>query len=138
MWGVTHINRTDREDAIVYGTHIYGSLYGCSANLLRDEEYLIRKVREAAELANSVIVSIFSYKFGAHSGVSVIAIVAESHISVHTWPEYEYATIDVYTCGFRAKPIIAFEYLAKSLNAKKIEVYISDRSLYNKASVLKI
>lgn len=117
--------------AVVYGVHVYGNLYDCNRELLKDEMYLLKIVKEAADIAGSLIVSTFYYKFGANGGISVVAIIAESHISIHTWPEHGYATVDVYTCGSHTNPMAAFEHIAKSLNAKKVEVFVSDRSYYS-------
>ncbi len=119
------------EKALVYGVHVYGNLYGCNKELLKDELYLTKIIKEAADIAGALVVSTFYYKFGINGGISVVAIVAESHISIHTWPEHEYATVDVYTCGNHTRPTAAFEYIAKSLNAKKVEVFVSDRSYYS-------
>ena len=121
--------------ALVYGVHVYGNLYGCDKNLLKDEVYLTKVVREAADAAGALVVSTFYYKFGINGGISVVAIVAESHISIHTWPEYGYATVDVYTCGSHTKPMEAFKYIVKSLNASRFEVFVSDRSYYTDGEV---
>ncbi|KUO86569.1 MAG: adenosylmethionine decarboxylase [Caldivirga sp.] len=116
--------------AAVYGTHVYGNLYDCDEEVLRDEVKLTNIVKEAAEKANATVVSLFYYKFTPTGGLSVVAIVAESHISIHTWPEHKYATVDVYTCGSHTDPLTAFEYIAEKLGAKRYSVNISDRSLY--------
>ncbi|WP_243670907.1 adenosylmethionine decarboxylase [Vulcanisaeta sp. JCM 16161] len=121
--------------ALVYGVHVYGNLYGCNRELLKDEMYLLKIVKEAADIAGALVVSTFYYKFGVNGGISVVAIVAESHISIHTWPEHEYATVDVYTCGSHTNPMAAFEYIAKNLNAKRVEVFVSDRSYYTDKSI---
>ena len=117
-------------NALVYGVHVYGNLYGCNKELLKDEMYLLKIVKEAADIAGALVVSTFYYKFGVNGGISVVAIVAESHISIHTWPEHEYATVDVYTCGSHTNPMAAFQHIAKSLNARRVEVFVSDRSYY--------
>ena len=116
--------------AVVYGTHVYGNLYDCNEEILRDEVKLTNIVKEAAEKANATVVSLFYYKFTPSGGLSVVAIVAESHISVHTWPEHRYATVDVYTCGPHTDPMVAFEYIGQKLKAKKYSVHIRDRSDY--------
>lgn len=116
--------------AAVYGTHVYGNLYECNEEILRDEIKLTNIVKEASEKANATVVSLFYYKFTPTGGISVVAIVAESHISIHTWPEHRYATVDVYTCGPHTDPMAAFEYIVKKLEAKRYSVSISDRSLY--------
>lgn len=115
-------------EAVIIGRHIYGNLYDCSADILRDEARLTEIIRNAAKIANATLVSISSYKFGANGGLTVFAIVAESHISIHTWPEHNFATVDVYTCG-NTDPGAAFNYIAKELNAQRVEAFYSDRSL---------
>ncbi len=118
------------EKKVVHGLHVFGNLKNCNVEILKDEEELRKIACEAARLGNMTIVSVVSHKFGVESGVSVIVIVAESHISIHTWPEHAYATVDVYTCGARSNPLLAFIHIARRLNAKEVEVFISDRSLY--------
>ncbi len=118
-------------DVLVHGIHIYGNLYGCNSTLLRDENYILSVVRSAAMLSNMNILTTVAHKFGNEHGVSVIAIIAESHISVHTWPEHRYATVDVYTCGIKSDPRAAFLHIARSLDAERVEMYVSDRSLYD-------
>ncbi|MEM4632720.1 MAG: adenosylmethionine decarboxylase, partial [Pyrobaculum sp.] len=87
----------------VVGKHVYGELYEIDEKLLEDEQRLRKIVIEAAHIANMHIVEVNSWKFkgGDKEGVSVIALVLESHIAIHTWPVYKYATVDVYTCGER-------------------------------------
>lgn len=114
--------------AVVIGRHVYGNLYNCDREVLRDETRLVQIVTNAVKLANATLVSINVYKFGANGGLTVFAIVAESHISVHTWPEHGFATVDVYTCG-NTDPEAAFNYIAKELNAQRVEIFRSDRSL---------
>jgi len=106
-----------------HGIHVFGNLFRCSADL-SDEKFIIDVVLDAVKISNSKLIKIASYKFDG--GVSVVAIVAESHISIHTWSKEKFATVDVYTCGYRTKPEEAFKYIAKMLKpeiyTKKIEV----------------
>jgi S-adenosylmethionine decarboxylase len=115
-------------ETVVIGRHVYGNLYDCDREILRDETRLIQIVRNAARIANATLVSVNTYKFGANGGLTVFAIVADSHISIHTWPEHGFATVDVYTCG-NTDPEAAFNYIAKELNAQRVEVFRGDRSL---------
>lgn len=115
---------------VVVGRHIYGNLYGCDPDTLADEATLITIVKEAVKVANAMLLSIGSYRFGPKGGLSVFAVVAESHISIHTWPEHGYATVDVYTCGDHTDPKAAFDYIVSRLNPKKVEVFFGDRSMY--------
>jgi S-adenosylmethionine decarboxylase len=115
---------------VVVGRHVYGNLYGCDPEVLRDEAALITIVKEAVNVANAILLSIGSYRFGPDGGLTVFAVVAESHISIHTWPEHGFATVDVYTCGDHTDPKAAFDYIASRLRPKKVEAFFGDRSMY--------
>lgn len=80
------------------GRHIILEVYGCSYEKLNDLEGLRRVMIEAAKRAGCRIIGVFEHKFTPH-GVTIVVAVAESHISIHTWPELGYAAIDVFTCG---------------------------------------
>ena len=123
----TVISRTREEAARVVGKHVYGNLYNCNPALLSDEEALRNIVVEAAEIGNMTLLDVKSWKIGL--GVSVVAIILESHIAVHTWPEYGYATLDVYSCGSHTDPERAFNYIVEKLEAKYVERRYADRSL---------
>ncbi|NPA85378.1 MAG: adenosylmethionine decarboxylase [Crenarchaeota archaeon] len=112
----------------VFGKHYYGNLYGCNPEKLRDEEYLRRLVIKAAEIGNMTLLDVKSWKMG--EGVSVVAIVLESHITIHTWPEFAFATVDVYSCGHHTDPKKAFDFIVKELEAQKVIMGSADRSMY--------
>ncbi|MEM1663971.1 MAG: adenosylmethionine decarboxylase [Pyrobaculum sp.] len=114
----------------VVGKHVYGELYEIDEKLLEDEQRLRKIVIEAAHIANMHIVEVNSWKFkgGDKEGVSVIALVLESHIAIHTWPVYKYATVDVYTCGERSDPMSAFRYIVSQLSPKRFTINYADRS----------
>ena len=116
--------------APIIGKHVYGELYGVDPALLNDERGLRRIVTEAARIARMHIVEVNSWKFegGDKGGVSVIALVVESHIAIHTWPAYSYATVDVYTCGEHSDPMAAFRYIVSQLSPKRFTVSYTDRS----------
>lgn len=111
----------------VYGRHVYGNLYECDANILRDEGKLREIVIEAAKIGNMTLLDVKSWKIG--EGVSVVAIVLESHITIHTWPEYRFATVDVYSCGKHTDPDSAFNYIVKALGARRVERGVTSRNL---------
>jgi S-adenosylmethionine decarboxylase len=96
-----------------------------------NEEKLRDAVVEAVKLANMTLVEIKSWSFGGKKGgVSVIALVLESHIAIHTWLSYKYATVDVYTCGEKSDPWKAFEYIINVLKPKYYTVNYADRSSF--------
>ncbi|MDE1859610.1 MAG: adenosylmethionine decarboxylase, partial [Candidatus Micrarchaeota archaeon] len=65
---------------------------------------------------------------GNKGGVSVIALVTESHIVLHTWNEYKYATLDIYTCGEHSDPHAAFKMIVDALKPKKHQIFYANRS----------
>jgi S-adenosylmethionine decarboxylase len=114
----------------VIGRHVYGELYGCDPILLGNEEYLARVVKEAAEIGGFTLLDVKTWKI--NPGVSVVGIVLESHITIHTWPEYEFASVDVYTCGSRGDPYKSFNYIAEKLRAKYYKVRYTSRNYEEK------
>ncbi|MCS7109704.1 MAG: adenosylmethionine decarboxylase, partial [Candidatus Micrarchaeota archaeon] len=113
----------------IIGKHVYGNLYGCDKKLLSNVNLLKRLIIEATEIAKMTLIEVKSWKFGGEKGgVSVIALVVESHIAIHTWPHYEYATVDVFTCGEKSDPDKSFEYICSVLAPKKVIKHYADRS----------
>jgi len=108
----------------VIGKHVYGNLYECDKNAISNEEYLKETVINAAKIANMHLIDIHSWSFeGPKGGISVIALIAESHISIHSWKEYNYASVDVYTCGYKSKPMKAFKYILERLKPKVYKIH---------------
>lgn len=89
------------------GRHLVAELWGCEENLNNPEE--IRKALvEAVRRAGATLIDVHVHTFNPH-GVSGVAVIAESHISLHTWPEHRYVALDVFTCGEKVVPEAAFE-----------------------------
>lgn len=113
----------------VVGKHVYGSLYGVPKDKAWDEGYLRDLVARAAKAAGATLHDLRSWVIpGEKGGVSVIALILESHIAVHTWPEYEYATIDIYTCGEHTDPWRAWQLFLEELRPAYYTVSYADRS----------
>jgi S-adenosylmethionine decarboxylase len=110
------------------GHHVIAELDGCDPMLLNDPSRIRRIMREAADEAGAHALSdeIFEFPGG---GVSGIVLLAESHISIHTWPEHRYAAVDIYTCGSRALPDVACDQLARGLRATRVRSTHFDRGL---------
>ena len=118
----------------VVGKHVYGNLYECDTAVISDEEALRRIVMEAVERSKCTLHELKSWKFGGEmGGISVIALVTESHIAIHTWIEYNYATVDVYTCGRYSDPEAAFDFIVSQLKPREYTKYFTDRSSKPKA-----
>ena len=100
------------------GKHIIMDASGCSPETLNDLEALKQILVDAAEKANATVLNVAFHHF-TPQGVSGVVVISESHLSIHTWPEYGYAALDFYTCG-DADPKIACEYVAEKIGAKHI------------------
>ena len=100
------------------GTHCLLELYDCPVDLLNDVAFLEQAVRDASSRGLASLLKQISHQFEPH-GVTVLGLLAESHIALHTWPEHLYAAADVFTCGQTAQPQLACEYLAEVMQAKR-------------------
>jgi S-adenosylmethionine decarboxylase len=99
--------------------HILFTLKGCSMVLLDDEKYVRDVVYHASVKCKSTLLALNSHKFDPQ-GVTCVAMLAESHISIHTWPETGMAVCDVFTCGDHTKPQDGVEYMKQMLHASDI------------------
>lgn len=99
------------------GTHIVCELSGCDAAALTDVDAVREMMIGAAKASRATIMEVAFHRFEPQ-GVSGVVVLAESHISIHTWPEAGYAAMDFYTCGDHTDPWLACEHAAKVLSAK--------------------
>ena len=102
------------------GRHILIEYYNCDREILKDHELIEKFMCEAAERANATIVTSCFHRFNPW-GVSGAVIIQESHLTIHTWPEYGYASVDLYTCGDTVNPWDGFDYLEDVLRAERSE-----------------
>jgi S-adenosylmethionine decarboxylase len=98
------------------GKHYLLNLYGCIFDLLNNEPFLIDLLENAASASGATVVQTISKKFEPQ-GVTVICLLSESHISIHTWPEDGNAAVDVYTCG-DCNPKIGCDIIIQQLSAQ--------------------
>lgn len=101
------------------GRHVLYELYGCDTKRLNDYKGIQRILLEAAKRAKATIINRVFHQFNPH-GVSGVVVIAESHISIHTWPEYQYAAVDFFSCGERVNPNSVTEFLVKMFKAKNV------------------
>ena len=99
--------------------HILFTMKGCAYHLLDDEAHVRTMLANATVMANAELLDITSHKFSPF-GVTAVALLAESHISIHTWPEKLMAVCDVFTCGTKAIPNAAVNYMMESMNYEEI------------------
>jgi len=93
------------------GSHVIVDLYGASA--LDDKEAIERCLRRCVEKAGATLLHMYLHPFSSTGGVSGVAVLAESHISIHTWPEHGYAAVDVFMCG-KARPQVCVEIMREA------------------------
>ncbi len=108
--------------------HILFTLKGCPAVLLDDELHVKAVLIAAAEISNSQLLNIATHKFDPQ-GVTAVALLAESHISIHTWPEDGMAVCDVFTCGEHTKPELAATYMHSAMSGNEIIIETFERPL---------
>ena len=96
--------------------HILFELRGCPSELLDDSEFVVLALQVSAVHAKSKLIDINFHKFEPQ-GVTGLALLADSHISIHTWPEKGLAMCDIFTCGVDATPQMAVEYLSKQFQS---------------------
>ena len=113
----------------IVGLHVFRNLYDLDPKIATDKEYLKSVVLKAVEMAKMTLVEIKVWDFGGEKGgVSVMALVTESHVVLHTWNEYKYATLDIYTCGEHSDPHAAFNFVVQALKPKRHQVFYANRS----------
>lgn len=80
------------------GRHFLAEFYGCSSEILNDNKRIAEIMTGAVEASNATIIKPFFHKFSPQ-GVSGIIVIAESHMAIHTWPEFSFAAVDLFSCG---------------------------------------
>ena len=108
--------------------HILFDLKECPPDLLDDEDFVRLCAWTAAKESKSELINISCHKFKPQ-GVTALAMLAESHLSIHTWPEKGVAKCDIFTCGEHCKPYEAVEYLKKHFLAEEVQSDAFDRLL---------
>ena len=117
----------DDQKLIHQSKHFLLELYKCDYQKLNYESFLRCTLNRAAKLANATVLNLVSNKFEPQ-GVTAIALLAESHISIHTWPESNYSAVDIFTCGKNMMPELASQYLIESLMAKEHSLRVIERN----------
>lgn len=97
------------------GVHVLAELWGVSASLLNDAPQLCRVLTRSLTSAGATILDISSKRFDPQ-GVTALVLLAESHASIHTYPEHGSAFVDVFTCGTKADPEVAVRLLCEALH----------------------
>ena len=107
--------------------HFLLELYYCDYEKLNDESFVRCSLNNAAKIAKATVLNLISNKFEPQ-GVTAVALLAESHISIHSWPESNYCAVDIFTCGQNMKPELASQYFIEALMAKEHLLRIINRN----------
>ena len=98
------------------GRHLLTEFYGCDRETLNDPNRIKKIMEEAAITSGASIVQSVFHLFNPH-GISGVVVIAESHLAIHTWPEYGYSAVDIFTCGEEVDPWRTYHYLKEKLRA---------------------
>lgn len=96
------------------GQHLLAEFTGCDTTILNSIDQIEKILIESARRSGATIVDSVFHCYNPH-GLSGVVVIAESHMSIHTWPEYGYAAVDFFTCGDRVDPWAACRYMREKL-----------------------
>lgn len=103
------------------GQQVLAEFYGCCVEAINNKDIIRHSMIEAAKIANATIVADVFHQFNPH-GISGVVVIAESHIAIHSWPEYQCASVDIFTCSEGMNPQAAVDYLKSVFKAEKVEI----------------
>lgn len=112
------------------GKHILAEFWECNEETLKDIGFVENSMLEAAKCAKVTIVEKCFHQFSPY-GVSGVVVIAESHLAIHTWPEYKYAAVDFFTCNHNCNTDKALEYLKDKFNSKNVTIQLIQRGKFS-------
>jgi S-adenosylmethionine decarboxylase len=125
---MVEVRENDVDEAV--GRHCIAELYDGCPEKLNSESFIRAVLTEAAKRAGATLLSLTSHKF-TPQGVTALALLSESHLSIHTWPELGYAAVDAFTCGAHTDPKVACLYLKDALVAERSTLKMLKRAIPN-------
>lgn len=111
----------EKEQYNVEGDHCIADLWQCDKNLLNDKKKIKKILKQAALIAGANPLKYIDYQFNPN-GVTAVWILSESHVSIHTYPDHEYAHVDIFTCGKHCNPLKGINEIIKNLKSKKNKI----------------
>ncbi len=99
------------------GQHVLAEFFECDPNILNNLNLIEKLMVDAALECGATVVQKCFHMFNPH-GVSGVVIIAESHFAIHTWPEFGYAAVDLFTCGDKCNPKVSYEFLKQKFHSK--------------------
>ncbi|HDP81463.1 MAG TPA: adenosylmethionine decarboxylase [Spirochaetes bacterium] len=109
------------------GTHVIAELFDCNEFHINDVKKVEEVLMAAAELSSATIIKPFFHKFSPY-GISGVIVIAESHFTIHTWPEHGYAAVDIFTCG-DLNYQVAMEHIKNELGAERCTIFQFERGI---------
>ena len=110
------------------GKHLLVELKDCNPEILKSLDKVKNAMVSAAKKARATIIDVSFHEFSPF-GISGMVVIAESHLSIHTWPEYGYAAVDIFTCGDIIKPEAAAQFLIEKFRCKNPSVVEMKRGI---------
>jgi len=110
------------------GSHLLVELRDCNPATLMSLQKVTDSMVSAAKKAKATIVDVSFHEFNPF-GISGMVVIAESHLSIHTWPEYSYAAVDIFTCGDIIKPEVAVQHLIEMFESKNPSIVEMKRGI---------
>jgi S-adenosylmethionine decarboxylase len=115
------------------GRHLLLELFDCDLDAITNLESVKGVLVEAAKRAQATIVDVVFHEFNPF-GISGVVVIAESHLSIHTWPEHRYAAVDIFSCGEILQPEVAATYLVEQFGAERTSVVELQRGMFLRAA----
>lgn len=111
------------------GRQILVEFYDCDESKINDVTYIENSLIQATKASKATIISHNFHKFSPY-GVSGVVVIAESHVAIHTWPEYNYAAVDIFTCGDTIDPWVIQEHLKDYFDSKNVSSMEMKRGMF--------
>lgn len=111
------------------GRQILVEFYDCDQSKINDVSYIENSLIQATKASQATIISHNFHKFSPY-GISGVVVIAESHVTIHTWPEYNYAAVDIFTCGETIDPWVIQEELKNYFESKSVSSMEMKRGLF--------
>ncbi len=109
-----------------FGRHYLVDLHGCDPRIITKVGPTRERLLQAAHECGATVVSDSFHQYQPH-GVSGIILIAESHLSIHTWPEEAFAALDIFTCGDEMRPQVAIDSIRESFGAATVKSIVVTR-----------
>src|SRR5580765_8022684 len=116
------------------GRHLLLELFDCDLDAINNVETVKGALIEAAKRAQATIVDVVFHEFNPF-GVSGVVVIAESRLAIHTWPEYRYAAVDIFSCGEVLQPEVAANYLVEQFAAERTSIVEMQRGMFLNSAV---